>query len=101
MGNRFLISLPRWGDFTKIIPVLAEQGFDFIDISGNQRIAVSMLSPTGSNINYHYASKLFSSKFVTNKNIERDVYWVGVRNLQALLVDGKNNNQTIEHIYDY
>ncbi|MBV1909429.1 MAG: FAD-binding protein [Kangiellaceae bacterium] len=101
MGNRFLISLPRWGDFTKIIPVLAEQGFDFIDISGNQRIAVSMLSPTGANINYHYASKLFSSKFVTNKNIERDVYWVGVRNLQALLVDGKNNNQTIEHIYDY
>jgi len=100
-GDRFLFSVPRWGGFTKVIPQLVDQGFDFIDIAGNQRIAVSMLSRSASGVNYDYAPMLFSSPLVTNGDIQREVYWVGVKNLDTLLVEAKVNGQSIEHIYDY
>ena len=36
-GHRHLLSVPRWGPFTQIVPELVAQGAKIIEISGNKK----------------------------------------------------------------
>src|SRR5690606_966415 len=43
-GDDLLISVPRWGGFTEIIPKFSSAEWAIKDISGNHQIAVSILA---------------------------------------------------------
>ena len=42
-NNQHLLSIPRWGPFTTLLPELIAQGANVIEISGNKNIAVSVI----------------------------------------------------------
>jgi hypothetical protein len=69
-GDQYLIGIPRWGQFTKSVPVLAEKGVVFEDISGNSRI---VLSAIGSNVPtaLNNSTLLFASPLVSDAQWQR------------------------------
>ena len=60
--DRFLLSVPRWGEFSKTMPALAEYGYDFENISGNQLITATLVQDSNQAFKSNYAKKLFSFK---------------------------------------
>ena len=99
--DSYLLSVPRWGEFTKTIPQLVAAGFDFRDISGNDRISVSVISNSESSFKTNYADLLFSSKLVSNPDLTRLVMLVPVKNLHEFVVEVRGKGYKLEHIYDY
>jgi FAD/FMN-containing dehydrogenase len=99
--DSYLLSVPRWGEFTKTIPQLVAAGFDFRDISGNDRISVSVISNSETSFKTNYADLLFSSKLVSNPELTRLVMLVPVHNLHEFVVEVRGKGYKLEHIYDY
>lgn len=99
IGDKSIISVPRWGEFTKVLPKLSELGVQFHDISGNNKIAVSYLSKkTNALIN---AELLFQSQQISTPEITRTVILVKVTELNEVLAEIKQQQLHLEHIYDY
>lgn len=96
-----ILSLPRWGGFTETVPVLVAMGIQFKDISGNANITVSIIKDVESNADYKMAIPLFESEFVSDANFTRNVYLVNVTLIDEFLIEVKNRNHKIEHIYDF
>tara|TARA_R110002110_G_scaffold404606_1_gene623128 strand:- start:154021 stop:156459 length:2439 start_codon:yes stop_codon:yes gene_type:complete len=99
--NKLLISVPRWGDFSKIIPMLIQQGYIFNDISGNQDIAVSFVADSGMNKSLAQSDLIFKDKFVSDKSKARIVSLAKVSNLHLAIKEAQDAGYTLEHIYDY
>ncbi len=100
-GELQIISLPRWGKFTEIIPMLAEQGVLFKDISGNDDLALSFTSSGKGLIEFPDVQEMFSSPYVSNDNKKRSYIRTKVSKLHLLLNFASENGYELEHIYDY
>ena len=126
---RVILSVPRWGPFTKAIPKLVELGVQFEDISGNRQIALSYLLPAKDD--HHWTqpasndlsisdadslasardgvaldslskgTALFQSTLVSNDFLQRTVQLVPVTELSAVIEELYQKNMLLEHIYDY
>lgn len=96
-----LLSVKRWGEFTKTIPVLAEHGYDFEDISGNHVITLTLIQNDQQAFTSSYAKKLFSSKLVSDSSKKRIAVVTKVHDLKEFILELMENKQPIEHIYDY
>lgn len=96
-----IISIPRWGTFTKTLTALNNVDIEINEIGGNDEIAVSVIADRAKPINFEYADKLYDSHVVTDSSRERIVYLVHVANLLPFVNDTKSNGIEIEHIYDY
>ena len=46
-GGQLIVSLPRWGGFTEIVPKLAAAGVQFVEISGNDEILMTTIAARG------------------------------------------------------
>ena len=102
MGDhKLIITLPRWGDFTQIMPKLAEANVHFIEISGNDDILVSAISQNPERPDIANARFLFSSIVMSPANQERQIYSVNVSYLSDFLRTLKMNGLELEHIYDF
>ena len=99
--DTFLLSVPRWGEFSKTVPVLAEYGYDFEDISGNHVITATLVQETKQKFKSSYAKKLFSSKLVSDSSKTRIAVVTKVKDLKEFLLEMAQGGQRIEHIYDY
>ncbi len=99
--NEYLLSVPRWGEFSKTIPLLAEYGYDFDNISGNQLITATIVQNTKQKFKSNYAKKLFSSKLVSNNSKKRIAVVTQVQDLKEFLLEMAQRGQAVEHIYDY
>jgi FAD/FMN-containing dehydrogenase len=99
--DAYLLAVPRWGEFTKTIPVLVAGGFDFRDISGNDRIAVSVIVDSETGFDTNYADLLFSSNVVSEPALSRLVMLVPVPNLREFVIEVRGKGYQLEHIYDY
>jgi FAD/FMN-containing dehydrogenase len=99
--DAYLLSVPRWGEFTDTIPQLVAGGFDFRDISGNDRISVSVIVDTEARFDTNYANLLFSSMLVSNPDLTRLVMLVPVQNLREFVIEVRGKGHRLEHIYDY
>jgi len=97
----YLLSVPRWGEFTKTIPQLVTGGFDFREISGNDRIAVSVIVNSETSFETNYAELLFESKLVSSPEFTRLVMVVPVQNLREFTIEVRGKGYQLEHIYDY
>lgn len=99
--DTYILSVPRWGEFSKSIPALAEYGFDFENISGNQLITATLLQDTNKTFKSSYARQLFSSKLVSDASKKRIAVVTNVKDLKEFLLEMAQRGQTVEHIYDY
>ena len=100
-GEKALLSTPRWGGFTTLMPKLAKSGLVFDDISGNQEIALSFITSKKTPFTPTLGRYLFESKLVSLVDVKRVVYTVSVADLAKLLNEISANGHKIEHIYDY
>ncbi|GLX78274.1 hypothetical protein tinsulaeT_16140 [Thalassotalea insulae] len=99
--KEYLLSVPRWGGFTSIMPKLAALDVAFTDVSGNYKIAVSFITDKNSPFKPSYGKYLFDSQVVSSQKQKRIIYMVKVSDLAALLNEMRLNDHQIEHIYDY
>uniref|UniRef100_UPI0039C9C87C hypothetical protein n=1 Tax=Zhongshania aliphaticivorans TaxID=1470434 RepID=UPI0039C9C87C len=104
-GDDFLMSVPRWGGFTKTMPRFASDEWAIRDISGNHQIVVSLLGSAGADVSGLAGSELFRSVLVSDDERERIFVLVGVadltRVLEAVASNASEQQIELEHIFDY
>jgi len=96
-----LLQIERWKEFSEVVPALAYAGVDFIEIAGNDDIAVSLIEPSGSSWQPNAGERLFTSRVVTAPERSRAVWFVPVTELAGFLRQARQAGLTFEHLYDY
>lgn len=95
------LAVPRWGGFTETIPKLLANDIEIQDISGNYRIALSVLVDDGRTLHVPAAQELFRSGLVSTSSMERVVLMTAVSQLGNVLREITSAGARLEHIYDY
>ena len=96
-----VVTLPRWGGFTEIVPKLAAAGAQFVEISGNDEIVMTGVRPEDSSLAPAKARTLFDSMVISPANKKRSVYLVRVADLSDALNSLEQNNIELEHVFDF
>jgi FAD/FMN-containing dehydrogenase len=99
-GENKLVSITRWGVFTKSIMQIADKKIDIHEIGGNDEIVVSLLVDHQKK-NISGGELLYESRVVTDSNRGRLVYLVEVDKLLSFVQEAKRNGVEVEHIFDY
>ncbi|MBW2939817.1 FAD-binding oxidoreductase [Zhongshania sp. CAU 1632] len=100
-GDDYIMSVPRWGGFTEILPKFSISEWTISDISGNHQIAVSLLVDKDADVSSLGAQELFRSSLVSKEQRARVILMVAVADLAQLIVDVQGAGFELEHIYDY
>jgi hypothetical protein len=100
-NNKKLISINRWGAFTKTILELCDKDIEIHEIGGNDEIAVSVLLNKAQQIDFKNIELLYESAVVTDSEITRLVYLLQVNELIQFIRYAKNNSLEVEHVFDY
>lgn len=96
-----LLQIERWKEFSEVVPALAYAGVDFVEIAGNDDIAVSLIEPSDSSWQPSAGERLFTSRVVTDPGRARAVWFVPVAELGGFLRQARQARLTFEHLYDY
>lgn len=96
-----VITAPRWGGFTEVIPKLAEAGVRFIEINGNDEIVFTTVEAAASNTAPVHARLLFNSMVISPVGMKRSLYVVRVESLAESLISLAPNGVQLEHIFDF
>jgi FAD/FMN-containing dehydrogenase len=100
-GDQKIISITRWGAFTKTVLEIADKDIDIIEIGGNDEIVVSVLTDKNKQSDLTEGQLLYESSVVTAPNRERQVYLLPVGNLLSFVKVAEENGAEIEHVFDY
>lgn len=100
-GDERIISIPRWGGFTEIIPKLASNKVQFIEIAGNEDILVTVITDKGRSVQLSDSQYLFDSLVISPKGKQRLVYSIKVAALADFINALDKYDLILEHIYDY
>jgi hypothetical protein len=99
----FVVSIPRYQEFTDIAVKFAARGVRFAQIAGNDEIMLTVVAPK--NWNYDLpasdGSLLFTESFLTQPDVKRIALEYPVRSLHSVLNAFSNHKIKVEHIYDY
>jgi FAD/FMN-containing dehydrogenase len=96
-----VVTLPRWGGFSEIVPKLAAAGVRFVEISGNDEIVITTVESAEAENRPDKARFLFSSMVISPTGKKRSVYVVRVEDLGDSLQSLKRNNIKLEHVFDF
>lgn len=96
-----IVTLPRWGGFTEIMPKLAAGGVEFVEISGNDEILITTVEDQVLALRPDKARFLFKSMVISPVGKKRSVYVVRIEDLKEALNSLKNRNITLEHVFDF
>ena len=96
-----VITAPRWGGFTEVMPKLAEAGVRLVEINGNDEIVFSTVGAETSSAVPVHARLLFKSMVISPEGMERSVYVVRVEHLADSLSSLASNDVHLEHIFDF
>ncbi len=96
-----IITAPRWGGFTEVMPKLAASGVRFVEINGNDEIVFTTVEPEASSATPVHAQRLFHSMVISPVGKKRSVYVVRVENLAASLAGLTADGFQLEHIFDF
>jgi FAD/FMN-containing dehydrogenase len=99
-GDKKIIAIKRWGDFTKQILQITNRGINIREIAGNDEIVVSVLTDRGT-APVASAELLYTSEVVTDSRRERHVYLMPVSKLFQFVRAARNSGFNVEHIFDY
>jgi hypothetical protein len=99
----FLVSIPRYQEFTDRTVELAKRDVHFVQIAGDEEIMLTIVAPK--NWNYDLPAKdgslLFTEDFLTQPNVKRIALECPVSSLHSVLNNFTSRGIKIEHIYDY
>jgi FAD/FMN-containing dehydrogenase len=96
-----VIELPRWGDFSEILPKLLAAQVQIVEIAGNHQIVMTVISPDKTAKDLGPARLLFSSKVMFPTSHQRQAYLIQVHDLGAVLENVITEGLRLEHFYDY
>ncbi len=96
-----IISIPRWGGFSEIMPKLATSGLEFIEISGNDDMLVTVIADEDSSPSFSYSQFLFDSMVISPAGKQRKVYSVKVADLSDFIDKVDEQHLMLEHLFDY
>ncbi len=95
-----IISITRWGAFTKTVMDLSTKNIDLSEIGGNDEIVVSILTKKDET-QVDDSNLLYKSRIVTESDKERRVYLLPVAKLLDFIKTAKEKNIEVEHVFDY
>jgi hypothetical protein len=96
----FVVSIPRYQEFTPVASSMAQRGVHFVEIAGNSSVTLSALAPQG----WHSgpdAQQLFSLPVLIRSGSQRIFLRCDVPALDQTLNRLRTDGVTVEHIYDY
>jgi len=99
----FVVSIPRYQEFTDRAIELAKRDVHFEQVAGNDEIMVTVVVPKGRayDLPADLGRALFSEEFLTQFGVERIALECPVRSLHSVLNSFAVRGIKIEHIYDY
>ena len=100
-GEKKILSITRWGIFTKTILEISDKNIDIKEIGGNDEIVVSVLADKGKTNIFIDDQLLYRSNVVIDRDRERQVYLLPVKRLLSFVKEAKNKGVEVEHIFDY
>jgi hypothetical protein len=100
-AQRRIISVTRWGAFTKSMLMLKEKNIDIEEIGGNDEIVVSVLTDSSNVKMFPQDELLYNSDVVTNRKMLRQVYLLPVSRILPFIKEAEASGVTVEHIFDY
>ncbi|MFQ6005911.1 MAG: hypothetical protein ACE5OQ_10445, partial [Woeseia sp.] len=96
-----VVTVPRWGGFTEIVPKLAAAGVEFVEINGNDEIVLTTVEANDSTLAPANTRLLFNSMVISPEGMKRSVYVVQIENLQSALNSLEDYNLQLEHVFDF
>ncbi len=99
--DKLIISIPRWGQFTEAVKEMSGKGVSFLDIAGNSKISLTLISQDSQDPLLDSMTHLFTSKVVSDQKKQRTAVLVDVINLSSTIKTLIANNYKVEHVYDY
>ena len=96
-----VITAPRWGGFTEVMPRLAAVGADFVEINGNDEIVFTTVEDESSTAAPAHARLLFNSMVISPSGQKRSVYLVRIEHLAEALRSLDERRIELEHIFDF
>jgi len=100
-GGLTVVKLPRYGEFTEILPRLSNEGLIFVDIAGNDEIFLTAVVNKNWDYELEEGEVLFNMNILTNKDDKRIGIRSPVKSLSNILNYLESKNAKIEHLYDY
>ncbi|MEJ7645321.1 MAG: FAD-dependent oxidoreductase [Chryseolinea sp.] len=100
-AQKRIISVTRWGAFTKSILMLKSRNIDIVEIGGNDEIVVSVLTDSSKVKIFPQDELLYNSNVVTNRKALRQVYLLPVSRMLSFIKEAEASGVTVEHIFDY
>jgi hypothetical protein len=99
----YVVSLPRYQEFTDVAVLLAKRDVHFAQIAGNHEIMLTIVAPKTWTYDLPVSdgSVLFTENFLTQPGIKRIALECPVRSLHSVLNNLGARGISIEHIYDY
>jgi hypothetical protein len=96
----YIVSIPRYQEFTELAVKLAKENVHFIEIAGNSEVMVSTVVQ-----NWRYDTPeervLFTEPFLSRPDVKRVVLECRVLDLHLVLNDLASRGYVVEHVYDY
>jgi hypothetical protein len=96
-----VVTVPRWGGFTEVVPKLAMAGVRFVEISGNDEIVLTGVHSDDSEGLPAHTRLLFDSIVISPGGRRRSVYVVRIEHLADALNSFKPNGVELEHVFDF
>ena len=96
-----IVAMPRYEAFTKIVPRLARQGVQFVEIAGNDEILITAIAPHDWEYDLKDGEFLFAMPILTQPTLKRIAVKAPVKFLHTILTDLEDREIRIEHVYDY
>jgi hypothetical protein len=99
--KNYIITIPRWQGFNELMPLLAKANINFVEISGNDDLALSIIN--NKNIPYRTEKEqvLFTTPVLSDNHMERIILTTSVSDLGSLLRRLFSQGVKLEHLYDY
>jgi hypothetical protein len=100
-SQQFVVSLPRYEDFTATALALNGRGVRFTDIAGNEVMVVTALARRGIPTDFAAAEVLAALPILSDPTMQRLVLRVKVGALREAVAQLAQAGASVEHFYDY
>jgi len=99
--GQLVVTAPRWGGFSEVMPKLAGAGVRFVEINGNDEMVFTTTEAEDATAVPAHARLLFNSMVISPPGMKRSVYVVRIENLAESLVSLEPGGVRLEHIFDF
>jgi hypothetical protein len=99
--RRYIVTLPRYEDFTATALALTAKGVRFTDIAGNDVLLATALARRGIPTSFSGAELVAAMPILTDPTMQRLALRVRVASVNDLAEQLARNGASLEHLYDY